>query len=376
MIYADNASTSPLSNEAKRVILELTGEFGNPSSPHSKGISARKLLNRARSEIKELIGASESDILVFTSGGSEANAQALFSALGSDKKELIISAVEHDSVFNSAKALERFGLKTTVAGVDSDGIISTEKLGRLIGSGTALVSVMTANNETGVLQPVGTAGSLCRERGVIFHTDAVQAVGHIPICFKSMNADMLSFSAHKFGGMKGVGALCIRGGVTAFPLINGGMQESGLRAGTENIIGIASMAAALKESLDGFHKKQKKVLSLRSRLTDGLARIDGVSFNCNHGERLPGIVNVSFSGVSSDAMLMMLDSAGICASSGAACRSAEGTPSRVLTAMGLGRDRAMSAIRFSLSHNNTEEEIDYIIKTVKARTQGSALQNS
>lgn len=376
MIYADNASTSPLSNEAKRVILELTGEFGNPSSPHSKGISARKLLNRARSEIKELIGASESDILVFTSGGSEANAQALFSALGSDKKELIISAVEHDSVFNSAKALERFGLKTTVAGVDSDGIVSTEKLGRLIGSGTALVSVMTANNETGVLQPVGTAGSLCRERGVIFHTDAVQAVGHIPICFKSMNADMLSFSAHKFGGMKGVGALCIRGGVTALPLINGGMQESGLRAGTENIIGIASMAAALKESLDGFYEKQKKVLSLRSRLTDGLARIDGVSFNGDHGERLPGIVNVSFSGVSSDAMLMMLDSAGICVSSGAACRSAKGTPSRVLTAMGLGRDRAMSAIRFSLSHNNTEEEIDYIIKTVKARTQGSALQNS
>lgn len=371
MIYADNASTSQLSGEAKRVIFELTEEFGNPSSPHSKGISARKLLNRARAEIKELIGAEESDILVFTSGGSEANAQALFSALGSEKRELIISAVEHDSVFNSAKALERFGFKTEAAGVDTDGIVRLEDVRKLIGNGTAMVSVMTANNETGVLQPINETAGICREAGVLFHTDAVQAAGHMPICFKSTNADMLSISAHKFGGMKGVGALCIRDGVKALPLINGGMQENGLRAGTENIIGIASMAAALKEALDGLEENQKKVSLLSERLVSGLARINGVSFNGVCGKRLSGTVNVSFSGINSDAMLMLLDSAGICASSGAACRSAEGTPSRVLTAMGIRRDRAMSAIRFSLSHNNTEAEIDYIIRTVEAALRTS-----
>lgn len=365
MIYADHASTAPLSKQAQRVVFELTEEFGNPSSPHAMGASAQKIISNARNEIKELIGANESDTLIFTSGGSEANAQALFSALAFEKKRLIISAIEHDSVFNSAKALERFGLTTDVADADRSGTVLPETIEKLIDGATATVSVMTANNEIGTIQPISSIGAICRERGIAFHTDAVQAVGHIPLCFKETNADMLSISAHKFGGMKGVGALCVRDGARVLPIINGGMQENGLRAGTENIIGIAAMAAALKEALANSVEKQSKTEKLRKRLIGGLSEIDGVLFNGSAENSLSGIVNVSFPSINSDAMLMMLDSFGICASSGAACRSAEGTPSRVLAAIGLSRERIDSAVRFSFSNENTVDEIDFIIKAVR-----------
>lgn len=366
MIYVDNAATTRISKAAKDTIALLLDEYGNPSSSHSLGVSASDVLLSSRRKIKSLIGAGESDTLIFTSGGSEANNQALLAAAMTNKKRIIISAFEHDSVYNTAISLEREGFEIILAGIDSNGFVSVEEIEKSIDRNTALVSIMTANNEIGTLQPIREIGGICHKHGVLFHTDAVQALGHTNIDVNDMKVDMLSFSAHKFGGMKGTGALYVRNGVTVGQLIVGGNQEKQLRAGTENIIGIASMASALEASLSELEEKQKRLCALRDRLTDKLLTIPEAILNGARTDRLAGNVNVSFRGINSDAVLLMLDKAGICASSGAACHSAEGTPSRTLLAIGRDEETAKNSVRFSLSNENTPDEIDFIAETVKS----------
>ncbi len=363
MIYADNAATMPLCQSARAVIHERLEEYGNPSSPHTLGLRAQRLLKGAREEIKALLGIQQGK-LIFNSGGSEGNAQAIFSALKTEKKKIIISAIEHDSVYNSAMALKHFGFEIQIAPVDKMGFVSVEALEKLIDGETALVSIMLANNEIGAIQPIAEIGALCREKRVLFHTDAVQAAGHLEINISDLNCDFLTLSAHKFGGMKGVGALYVGESTEAARLINGGMQENSLRAGTENLIGTASMAAALRESLSDLPEKQKRVALLRDRFLNKLLAFEGIALNGPRENRLCGNANLCFSTNSADALLLGLDSCGICASAGSACRSAEGTPSRVLKAIGLSDSEALSSVRFSFSEHNTEEEIDFIADAI------------
>ncbi len=373
MIYVDNASTMKMSESVLKAVLPyLCDKYGNASSSHLMGIEASKAIKHARDLILSLFNA-ENGKIVFTSGGSEANNQAIIAAAVKGKRRgknrIVISNFEHDSVFYAAKRLENYGYEVAFVRVDNDGIVHPEDVEAALTDDTSLVSIMAVNNEIGTIQPIKEISRICRSKGVMFHTDAVQAVGHLPLDLTDAGVDLLTFSAHKYGGMKGVGGLYIRDGVSINRILFGGNQQYGLRAGSENVAGIVSAAYALEEALQDLDGKRTRIRHLRDRLAIALSDIPRIRINGCLDRRIEGNLNISVEGISSDLMLTLLDDAGICASSGAACHSAEGTPSRVLKAIGLDDDSAMSSVRFSLSNENTEEEIDYIAKTIKNTIQ-------
>ena len=363
-VYADNAATTKLCEAAiKEMLPHMMEIYGNPSSLHSEGQKAAMALRDARERIATKLGCQAEEI-IFTSGGSEADNLAILGVAKSGakhgKKHIISTAFEHDAVLHTLEALQADGFEVTLLPVHSDGLVVPEEVTAAIRLDTCLVTVMYANNEIGTVQPISKIGRICREVGVPFHTDAVQAVGHLPIHVKEQSIDMLSFSAHKFHGPKGVGALYVRNGISIQPLIHGGEQERGRRAGTENIPAIMGMAAALEESCDGVEKNSAHLTRLRDRLVNGLSHIPHSTSNGSMLHRLPGNVNFSFAGMEGETILIMLDMAGICASAGSACTSGATDPSHVLLAMGLSKEQARGSVRFSLSEENTIAELDLV----------------
>ena len=368
-IYADNAATTKMSKAAVAAMLPYMEEiYGNPSSLYSAGQEAKEALERARVEIAAIINAQPREIY-FTSGGSEADNQALRSAAAFGKKKgkrhIISTAFEHHAILHTLKALEKEGFEVTLLPVHENGIVRLSELEEAIRPDTCLVTIMMANNEIGTIQPVSEIGALCRERGVLFHTDAVQAVGHLPIDVQAEKIDMLSSSAHKFHGPKGVGFLYVRKEVPLMNLIEGGAQERGKRAGTENVAGIVAMAAALKESASGMEENTGRMTALRNRLIDGLQAIPHSALNGDREKRLPGNVNFCFEGIEGESLLLLLDDRGISASSGSACTSGSLDPSHVLLAIGRVHDVAHGSLRLSIGEDTTEEEIDYMIQSVR-----------
>ena len=367
-IYVDNAATTAMSDTAIAAMTRYYKEvYGNPSSLHTVGQIAKEALVRARAEIAACIGAKPNEIY-FTSGGSEADNQAIRSAayggLAKGKKHIISTAFEHHAVLHTLKKLEKEGFEVTYLNVHSHGNITAGEVEAAIRPDTALVTVMYANNEVGSVLPVREIGEVCRAHKIIFHTDAVQAVGHIPVNVLGDNIDMLSCSAHKFHGPKGVGFLYCRTGVALKNLIEGGAQERNRRAGTENLAGISGMAAALKEAVANLEKNMKREAALRDRLIAGLTKVEHSRLNGDRVNRLPNNVNICFEGVEGESLLLLLDAKGICASSGSACTSGSLDPSHVLLALGLPHEVAHGSLRLSLSEYNTEEEVDFIIEEV------------
>lgn len=367
-IYVDNAATTKMSKTAIEAMLPYMAEdYGNPSSLHSVGQRANEALSDARARIAKVLNC-ESREITFTSGGSEADNQAIMSAawLGArkGKKHIVSTAFEHHAVLHTLQKLEKEGFEITLLDVHENGLITAEQVREAIRPDTCLVTVMFANNEIGTIQPIKEIGAVCREKGVLFHTDAVQAAGHLHIDVKAQNIDMLSLSAHKFHGPKGVGLLYARKGIFLVNLIEGGAQERGKRAGTENIPGIMGMTAALEEAVSNLRVNAAKVTALRNRLIAGLAEIPHSALNGDVMKRLPNNVSFCFEGIEGEAMLLLLDDKGIYASSGSACTSGSLDPSHVLLAIGRVHDVAHGSLRLSLSEENTEEEIDYIIKSV------------
>lgn len=368
-IYVDNAATTKMSKAAVSAMLPyLEDGYGNPSSLHTAGQLAAEALFKARSDIAECLGADVKEIY-FTSGGSESDNQALISAAEAGarkgKKHIISQKTEHHAILHTLKKLEKQGFKVDLLSVDGSGNVTAEQIGAAIRSDTALVTIMTANNEIGTVMPIKEIAAVCRERGVLFHTDAVQAVGHIPINVRDIGCDMLSLSAHKFHGPKGVGALYVRKGLMPSCIIEGGAQERGRRAGTENIAGICSMAAALKEAAAGISENTPKLTAMRDRLIGGLSEIPHSILNGAKTNRLPGNVNMCFEGIEGESLLLLLDAKGICASSGSACTSGSLDPSHVLLAIGRPHEVAHGSLRLTLSEENTPEEIEFIIKSTK-----------
>ena len=339
--------------------------YGNPSSLHSVGQAAADALRKAREEAAEVLGCEPNEI-TFTSGGSEADNQALVSAAAigarKGKKHIISTAFEHHAILHTLKKLEKEGFEVTLLDVHENGMVSAQQVADAIREDTCLVSVMYANNEIGSIQPIAEIGAVCKEKGVIFHTDAVQAVGHVHINVKEENIDMLSLSAHKFHGPKGVGLLYARKGVRLTNIIEGGAQERGKRAGTENIPGIVGMVAALKEANASIDANAEKVSALRDRLIEGLEKIPHSALNGDRTKRLPGNVSFCFEGIEGESLLLLLDAKGICASSGSACTSGSLDPSHVLLAIGRPHEVAHGSLRLTLSEENTQEEVDYIIE--------------
>ena len=368
-IYADNAATTKMSRAATEAMIQcLENRYGNPSSLYSLGQRAKEKLELSREEIAAVIGASPKEI-TFTSGGSEADNQALRSAaaLGkkAGKKHIISTAFEHHAILHTLKALEKEGFEVTLLPVHENGVVRVNELEELLRDDTCLVSVMFANNEIGTIQPIREIGALCRSRGVLFHTDAVQAVGHLPIDVEADNIDLLSASGHKFHGPKGVGFLYARRGVRLTSLIEGGAQERGKRAGTENVAGVAAMAAALREAAENMEANAAHLLPLRDRLIAGLREIPHAELNGDAEKRLPGNVNFCFEGIEGESLLLLLDDRGICASSGSACTSGSLDPSHVLLAIGRVHDVAHGSLRLTLGEDATAEEVEYIIQNVK-----------
>ncbi len=368
IIYADNAATTAMSDTAINAMTPYLKEiFGNPSSLYAAGQAAKDALEKARADIAQCLNADVKEIY-FTSGGSESDNQAIRSAAANGarkgKRHIITTSFEHHAVLHTLKKLEQSGAEVTYLDVHSDGLVTAQQVEEAIRPDTALVTVMYANNEVGTIQPVREIGEVCRRAGVPFHTDAVQAVGHIPVDVKADNIDMLSLSAHKFHGPKGVGALYCKRGLPLNSFIEGGAQERNRRAGTENVAGIVSMAAALKEACANMRKDNEKLLKLRDRLIDGLLTIPYSKLNGDRKNRLPGNVNICFEGTEGESLLLNLDNAGICASSGSACTTASLEPSHVLLALGLPHEIAHGSLRLTLSADNTDEDIDYILKEV------------
>ena len=365
-IYVDNAATTKTSRTAIDAMLPYFDKiYGNPSSLHSVGQAAADALRKAREEAAEVLGCEPSEI-TFTSGGSEAHNQALVSAAAigarKGKKHIISTAFEHHAVLHTLKKLEKEGFEVTLLDVHENGMVSARQVADAIREDTCLVTVMYANNEIGSIQPIAEIGAVCREKGVIFHTDAVQAVGHIHINVKEENIDMLSLSAHKFHGPKGVGLLYARRGIRLTNIIEGGAQERGKRAGTEDIPGIVGMVAALKETNANIDANAAKVSALRDRLIAGLGKIPHSALNGDRTRRLPGNVSFCFEGIEGESLLLLLDAKGICASSGSACTSGSLDPSHVLLAIGRPHEVAHGSLRLTLSEENTQEEVDYIIE--------------
>ena len=369
MIYADNAATTRISAPARQAMLDAMDRFwGNPSSLHSPGQQANQALHAAREAVAKAIGAQPREIY-FTSGGSEADNQAIVSAarIGArkGKKHLVTTAIEHHAVLHTMEQLEKEGFAVTYVPVDESGIVKAGNVRAALREDTALVSVMYANNEIGTIQPVAEIGVLCREAGVPFHTDAVQAVGHLPIDVTAQNIDMLSLSGHKFHGPRGVGALYVRRGVPLLPFIHGGAQERGLRAGTENLPAILGMAAALEDSCAHMAENSACVSALRDALIQRLSRIPHAALNGDRENRLPGNVSFCFEGIEGESLLLLLDDKGVAASSGSACTSGSLDPSHVLLAIGRPHEVAHGSLRLTLDYDNTMEDVDHIAAAVE-----------
>ncbi len=369
MIYADNAATTKMSEAAIHTMTSLMEEYwGNPSSLYTHGQRAKEVLEEARAKIAAVIGAEPREIY-FTSGGSEADNQAIRSAAAAGKRKgkthIISSAFEHHAVLHTLEALEKEGFEVTLLDVHTDGLIRPEEVEAAIREDTCLVTIMYANNEIGTIQPIREIGAVCRAKGVPFHTDAVQAVGHIPVNVQDDHIDLLSASAHKFHGPKGVGFLYARRGVPLTNLIEGGAQERGKRAGTENVPGIAAMAEALQEADAAREKNAAHLTKMRDLLIDGLQKIPHAALNGDAKKRLPGNTNFCFEGIEGESLLLLLDDKGIAASSGSACTSGSLDPSHVLLAIGRIHDVAHGSLRLTLGEDVTEEEVRYIIQSVE-----------
>lgn len=367
-VYADNAATTQMSKSVLDSMMPmLTDIYGNPSSLHTIGQIAKEHLEAARETVANCIGADPKEIY-FTSGGSEADNQAIRSAayIGArkGKKHIISSKFEHHAVLHTLDALKKEGFTVTLLDVYSNGIVKPEDVASAITDETCLVTIMTANNEIGTIQPISEIGKICKEKGVLFHTDAVQAVGHIPVNVKDMNCDMLSVSAHKFHGPKGVGFLYARKGILLTNIIYGGAQERNKRAGTENMASIVGMATAIKEATDNLEENAKKVTAMRDRLIDGLKGIERSRINGDLEHHLPGTLNMCFEGIEGESLLLLLDARGICASSGSACTSGSLDPSHVLLSIGVPVEIAHGSLRLSISEYNTMEQMDHIVKSV------------
>ena len=367
-VYADNAATTKMSPVAINAMLPYFDKiYGNPSSLHSVGQEAREALDAARDTVAACLGC-ESREIIFTSGGSEADNQAIISAarIGArkNKKHIITTAFEHHAVLHTLNKLEKEGFEVTYLDVRKGHNITAQQVRDAIREDTCLVTVMYANNEIGSVLPIAEIGAVCRQRGVLFHTDAVQAAGHIHINVKEQNIDMLSLSGHKFHGPKGVGALYARRGIALVNVIEGGAQERGKRGGTENIAGICGMAAALKDACDHIDENMPRVAAMRDRLIEGLSRIPHCALNGDRVNRLPGNVSFCFEGIEGESLLLLLDAKGVCASSGSACTSGSLDPSHVLLAIGRVHDVAHGSLRLSLCEYNTDEEVDHILKVV------------
>ncbi|MBQ5338107.1 MAG: cysteine desulfurase NifS [Oscillospiraceae bacterium] len=369
MIYADNAATTKVSEAALAAMLPcLTQVYGNPSSLYAFGQSAKEQLEDARARIARCLHADPKEI-TFTSGGSEADNQALrtAAALGAKKgkKHIISTAFEHHAILHTLDALKKEGFEITLLDVHENGLITAQQVAEAIRPDTALVTVMFANNEIGTVQPIAEIGAVCREKGVLFHTDAVQAAGHLPIDVQAMQIDMLSLSGHKFHGPKGTGVLYARKGIRLENLIYGGAQERNKRAGTENLPAIAGMAAALEESVAHLSETTEKLIRQRDRLIRGLSEIPHSALNGDAVHRLPSNVNFCFEAIEGESLLLLLDDKGICASSGSACTSGSLDPSHVLLAIGRPHEVAHGSLRLSLGEDITDDEIDYLIASVK-----------
>ena len=368
MIYADNAATTKMSRTAVAAMLPYLEEYyGNPSSLYMFGQKSKEAIEEARATVAACIGAEPREI-IFTSGGSEADNQAIRSAAmrgkTAGKRHIISDTIEHHAVLHTLRQLEKEGFEVTYLPAHENGIVHVDELEAAIRDDTCLVTIMYANNEIGTIQPIREIAAICKSRGVTFHTDAVQAVGHIPLNVKEDGVDMLSASAHKFHGPKGVGFLYAKRGVRLFNLIEGGAQERGLRAGTENVAGIVAMAAALKEATDHLNENAAKLTKLRDRLITGLSEIPHAALNGDEKQRLPGNVSFCFEGIEGESLLLLLDDKGICASSGSACTSGSLDPSHVLLAIGRVHDVAHGSLRLTLGEDATEADVDYIIAAV------------
>ena len=369
MIYADNAATTKMSAAAVKTLTELIGTtYGNPSSLYTFGQEAKEVLEQARADVAASIGADPKEI-IFTSGGSEADNQALISAASigarKNKKHIISTKFEHHAILHTLNKLEKEGFEITLLDVHENGLVRPEEVENAIREDTALVTVMYANNEIGTIQPIREIGAICRKHGVIFHTDAVQAVGHIKVNVEEDNIDMLSASGHKFHGPKGTGFLYAKKGIALTNLIEGGAQERGKRAGTENVPGIAAMAVALKESVAALDDYKAKLTPVRDRIIKGLSEIPHSALNGDFEHRVPSNINFCFEGIEGESLLLLLDDKGIAASSGSACTSGSLDPSHVLLAIGRVHDVAHGSLRLSLGEDITDEDADYIVKSVK-----------
>lgn len=367
-IYADNAATTKISQTAmKAMISAMENSYGNPSSIHQIGMAANDALQTAREQIARCLGCMPKEIF-FTSGGTESDNQAIVSAamLGAkqNKRHIISTAFEHHAVLHTLRRLKEQGFEIQLLDVGAEGNITAAQVEEAIRPDTCLVTVMFANNEIGSVLPIAEIGEVCRAHGVLFHTDAVQAAGHILVNVKKQNIDMLSLSAHKFHGPRGIGALYVKRGIELTSLMEGGGQERGKRPGTENLPAIMGMAAALKEECTLMEQNEAKVIAMRDRLIQGLSQIPYSILNGSREKRLPGNVNFCFEGVSGESLLLLLDSRGICASSGSACASGALDPSHVLLSLGLAPEIAQGSLRISLDISNTEEEIDYMLEVI------------
>lgn len=367
-IYADNAATTKMSDVAVKAMLPYLQEiYANASSVHLLGQRSAAALFSARQQVAQVLNCAPKEVF-FTSGGSEADNQALISAAALGKKQgkchIVSTAMEHHAILHTLEALENQGFTVTLLRPQADGIVTATQVAEAITDTTCLVSVMYANNETGAIQPIREIGALCRKRGVLFHTDAVQAAGHLTIDVQRDNIDMLSLSAHKFHGPKGIGLLFAKSNIQLTSLIRGGGQERGKRAGTENLPGIIGLAAALKDAQENMQANTAYITGLRNALRNGLDKIDGTSFNGSREHCLPGTVNYSFQGVNGETLLSLLSNEGICCSSGSACSAGSLEPSHVLLALGLSHETAQSALRFSLCEYNTMDEVQTIITKV------------
>lgn len=367
-VYADNAATTPVSKKVVEAMLPyMTEHYGNPSSLYSVGQTAARAVDKARAQVAEALGADAKEIF-FTSGGSEADNWAIkgAAALGAKKgkKHLITSKFEHHAVLHTMAALEKEGFKVTYLDVYENGLVRVEDVERAITDETCLVSIMYANNEIGTVQPIAEIGKLCRSKGVLFHTDAVQAVGHLKIDVREQNIDMLSLSGHKFHAVKGTGALYCKKGLRLPNLIEGGAQEAGRRAGTENVPGIVGLGVAITEMTEHLEENYEKVKALRDRLFEGASKISHSRINGDTEKRLPGNFSMCFEGVEGESLLLMLDMKGVSASSGSACTSGSLDPSHVLLSIGLKHEVAHGSLRLSLGENNTQEDVDYILEVL------------
>lgn len=368
-IYLDNAATTSLKSEVLEEMMPILKEnYGNPSSIYSIGRNARKEVEKSRQTVAEILGANPNEIF-FTSGGTESDNWAIrgvaFAQLKKGKNHIITSKIEHHAVLHTVKELEKEGFEATYLDVDKNGFVNPEDVKAAITEKTALVTVMYANNEIGTIQKISEIGKVCHEKGVIFHTDAVQAVGHLEINVKEQNIDLLSLSGHKFHGPKGVGALYVKKGVRILNLMQGGAQESNKRPGTENVAGIVGLAKALEISMQNRQEKNNDLEKKRDFLINELLKIKRSRLNGDRTERLPGNVNISFEGIEGESLLLLLDAAGICASSGSACTSGSLDPSHVLLAIGLVHEVAHGSLRLSLDESTTMEELEYTVSEVK-----------